>query len=293
MKQLYRNKNFSSATLLLIEQANIIIEELMADGYDLTLRQLYYQFVARDLFANEQRNYKRLSIVMSDARLAGLVDWNAIVDRTRNLEQNSHWNSVSSILRSCVHWYHRDLWADQPYRIEVWIEKQALIGVIERPCNELDVPYFACRGYMSQSEQRKAGERALANHNEFGQQTVILHLGDHDPSGVDMTRDNNDRLDMFTDYGPVIVDRIALTPKQIDKYNPPPNPAKLTDSRASGYIKQHGYESWELDALSPKVLDKLIRKHVGYYVDEDLMNKAIERQENEREILKDLADTLK
>lgn len=290
MKQTYKTKNFSEPTLYLIRQANEIIEELMADGYTLTLRQLYYQFVSRDLFENVQRNYKRLSIVMSDARLAGMVDWDAIVDRTRYLERLSHWDSVGSILYSCVQWYHRDLWETQPYRVEVWIEKQALIGIVERPCEELDVPFFACRGYVSQSEQRKAGERAIRNFNDYDQETIILHLGDHDPSGVDMTRDNSDRLDMFSGSGLITVERIALTPAQIEEYDPPPNPAKLSDSRAGGYIQEHGYNSWELDALSPRVIDALIHEHVNKYIDEEAMEEAKERQENERQVLRDLAD---
>ncbi len=289
MKHAYITKNFSASTLGVIDQANVIIGELMADGYTLTLRQLYYQFVARDLFENKQTNYDRLGRIISDARLAGFVDWDAIVDRTRELQENSHWDSVGGILRSSAHWYKRDLWADQPNRVEVWIEKQALIGIIERPCEELDVPYFACRGYVSQSEQREAGLRALRHFEDDDQYTIILHLGDHDPSGVDMTRDNNDRLEMFAGWDAVEVQRIALTPEQIAQYDPPPNPTKLTDSRAPAYIAEHGHDSWELDALSPRVLDKLIRDHVEKHMDADLMTAAIERQEEERQVLINLA----
>ena len=172
MKHAYITKNFASSTLDIINQANVIISELMADGYTLTLRQLYYQFVARDMFANKQANYDKLGRIVSDGRLAGLIDWDAIVDRTRNLESNSHWNSVGDILRSCAYGYRRDIWADQPNRVEVWIEKQALIGIIEKPCIELDVPFFACRGYVSQSEQREAGLRALRRHQDRAVRTI-------------------------------------------------------------------------------------------------------------------------
>ena len=152
----------------------------MADGYTLTLRQLYYQFVARGLFANKQLNYDRLGRIVSDARLAGHIDWDAIVDRTRNLKSNSHWGSIGQILSGCAAQYREDVWADQPYRIEVWIEKEALIGVIERPCRELDIPFFACRGYVFQSEQREAGMRALRNYEQHDQTTIILHHGHRD-----------------------------------------------------------------------------------------------------------------
>jgi len=295
MKHAYITKNFGASTLATIDQANVIIDELMADGYNLTLRQLYYQFVSRDLFENHQRNYDRLGRIVSDGRLAGLIDWDAIVDRTRNIERNPHWDSVGSILRGAAQGYRRDVWEQQPYRIEVWIEKQALTGIISKPCEELDVPYFACRGYVSQSEQREAGMRALRNWERHDQQTIILHLGDHDPSGMDMTRDNDDRLEMFTreDDGfnsLCSVRRIALNADQIAKYSPPPNPTKLSDSRAPAYCAEYGLDSWELDALSPRVLDKLIRDHINALMNDELMEEAIEQQETERQVIYRLAD---
>jgi len=86
----YKDKNFSPSTLAVIDQANEIIDEYQTDGLKLTLRQLYYQFVSRALIANKQSEYKRLGSIINDARLAGLVDWKAIEDRTRNLKRNSH-----------------------------------------------------------------------------------------------------------------------------------------------------------------------------------------------------------
>lgn len=290
MKQTYIEKSFRADSLLIIQQANEIIDEYTAEGFSLTLRQLYYQFVARDLLPNSQRSYKRLGSIINDARLAGYIDWDAIVDRTRNLKSNPHWTSPGSIIESAAYSYRRDLWAGQPYRVEVWIEKEALAGVIERPCVKLDVPYFCCRGYVSQSEQRASGVRARRNWLNNDQSTVILHLGDHDPSGVDMTRDNDDRMQLFSQCPNVTVQRIALNWDQIEQYNPPPNPAKLTDSRAQDYIQRYGRESWELDALEPRVIADLITDNVEYYMDRDLMDAAIAQQEEERELLNRLAE---
>ncbi len=291
MKQRYISKSFNAASLAMIDQANKIIEEYQAAGFDLTLRQLYYQFVARGLIPNTQRSYKRLGKIISNARLAGLTDWNAIVDRTRNLKGNSHWSSVGNIIRSCAYGYRLDVWADQPIQVEVWIEKEALIGVIEKPCMELDIPFFACRGYVSQSELRSAGVRAKDRMLLNDQETVIIHLGDHDPSGVDMTRDNDDRMRLFSeDYGVTEVVRIALNWDQIEEYTPPPNPAKTTDSRARDYIAKYGEDSWELDALEPQVIDQLIRDEVALHIDQELMNESIARQEADRAILYELAE---
>jgi hypothetical protein len=289
MKQTYIDKSFNAASLAVIEQANEIIEEYQAAGFDLTLRQLYYQFVARALIPNTQRSYKRLGKIVSNARLAGLIDWDAIVDRTRKLVENGHWNSVGDIIRSCAWGYRRDVWADQPKQVEVWIEKEALIGVIEKPCKELDIPFFACRGYVSQSELRAAGVRAKERFDRTGQYTIIIHLGDHDPSGVDMTRDNDDRMELFSESSFVEVDRIALTMDQVQLYDPPPNPAKTTDSRSREYIMMYGEDSWELDALEPQIMDRLIRDKVADIVDQDLMDTAIARQESERDVLYKLA----
>lgn len=287
----YVPRNFSAGSLAIIEQANEIIEDYQAQGFTLTLRQLYYQFVARDLLPNKQTEYKRLGSIINDARLAGLIDWEAIEDRTRNVRKNAHFDSPEDIVRAAMQQYHRDLWADQTYRPEVWIEKDALVGVIEGVCAELDVPYFACRGYSSQSEQWRAGMRA-ANHEENEQHTVILHLGDHDPSGIDMTRDNDHRLDTFCQVtgGVVTVKRLALNMDQVKKYRPPPNPAKMTDSRFGGYADKYGNKSWELDALDPAVIANLVRDAILALRDEDKYQRALTEQETEREALQAIAD---
>ena len=293
MREAFIEHNFSAKSHGLIDQADSLIGEYQQQGYKLTLRQLYYQFVARDLLPNTLRSYKRLGEVVSKARLAGLLDWSAIEDRTRNRKVNPSWNSPAELLRICSESFRYDTWKTQPIRVEVWIEKEALVGVIAGICEELDVPYFPCRGYVSQSEQWSAGKR-FSGYFEAGQDVVILHLGDHDPSGLDMTRDNQERLDLFSGglryEGAVDVRRIALNMDQVQHYRPPPNPAKMTDSRFAGYIRRYGSESWELDALEPRVLSDLIRGHVLDCRDPDRWETAIERQEEARERLRWLAE---
>ncbi len=152
------------------------------------------------------------------------------------------------------------------------MEKDALIGVVARACERQDVAYFSCRGYTSQSELWGAAQR-LERYADAGQVPVIIHLGDHDPSGIDMTRDLTARLDLFMrsdGYEPAEVRRIALNMPQVEAFQPPPNPAKVTDSRASGYIARFGASSWELDALNPEVLDALIGDEIASLRDLDL-----------------------
>ncbi len=292
MKELFVEKNFKPASLELIDQANEIITLYQGQGYTLTLRQLYYQFVARDLIDNTMRSYKRLGSVVNDARLAGMMDWEAIEDRTRNLEKNWTFTSPRAAIEQIRKQYYIDMWANQEKRVEVWIEKEALVGVIERVCRELDVPYFACRGYVSQSEQWSAGIRARRRNNKHDQRTVILHFGDHDPSGIDMTRDNHDRLKMFCGYPPPIVERIALNMDQIEQYGPPPNPAKMTDSRFEGYAAQYGEDSWELDALEPRVIEQLIRDHVDNHRDMDLWQEKEDQLDEEETVLDTIIEGL-
>lgn len=281
----YLAKNFRPHSRAIINLANEIIEEYQGQGYDLTLRQLYYQFVARDLISNTQKDYHNLGTIISNARLAGLIDWKAIIDRTRSTVSNSHWADPQEIIEACADSYRIDTRTTQDSYVEVWVEKEALAGVIEKTCRRLDVLSFACRGYVSQSAMWEAAQR-IGNQEESGKAATILHLGDHDPSGIDMTRDIQDRLCLFGSQ--VIVDRIALTMEQIEQYSPPPNPAKLTDSRCSNYIAEYGSESWELDALEPTVLDKLIASHVTELTNNTAIKSRLRQQEKDRKNLRQI-----
>lgn len=286
----YEPKRFNKTHEGIIQIANGIIDEYAQAGFALTLRQLFYQFVARDYLPNQQRYYKMLGGIINDARLAGRIDWLAIEDRTRNLRVNPHWDSPSEIVEAAAKQYEIDKWAYQDKRVEVWIEKDALIGVIEGVCRRWDVPFFSCRGYVSQSEQWRAAMR-MREHEKNGQDTILLHLGDHDPSGMDMTRDISERLnETFAAY--CDVRRLALNMDQIQELGPPPNPAKVTDSRAPGYIRRYGDDSWELDALDPRTIERLIDSEIESLVDHDLWQEAVDRENDERERLQVICQQL-
>ncbi|ALG75175.1 hypothetical protein VY88_27115 [Azospirillum thiophilum] len=289
-REAFVQKRFSAKNEEVILQANDIIADYQRQGFTLTLRQLYYQFVARALIPNTMQSYKRLGQIVNDGRMAGLIDWEAIEDRTRNLQRVSTWTDPESIIDACASQFRVDRWADQPAHVEVWIEKEALVGVIEPVCTDFYVPFFACRGYTSQSEQWRAGRRLRQKHRD-GKRVVVLHLGDHDPSGLDMTRDNGDRLGLFAgDADMIEIRRLALNMDQVRRYRPPPNPAKEADSRFADYIKRHGDQSWELDALDPTVIDKLIRDQIDGLIDGDAWEAAIAREDEYRAQLERTAD---
>lgn len=292
MKICYQDKTFRTKSVEMINLCNQIIEEFSAQGFELTLRQLYYQLVARDVIPNNEKSYDNIGSLISDARLAGLIDWEAIVDRTRFLRSLSHWDQPSEVIEAGAAQFNVDCWADQPKRLEVWVEKDALVEVVGKIARQFDVPFFSCRGYTSQSEMYGAAQR-LVNYQKAGQSVLIIHLGDHDPSGLDMSRDIEDRLKMFCEYhdAPDIeLKRLALNKSQINSYKPPPNPAKLTDCRAQKYIALHGNQSWELDALNPKVIADMIRAEINKHVDKELFEKAHARQQQARAELQRLAD---
>lgn len=281
-KRKYKDIRFQAKSLDTIDKVNSIVAEYEAQGYELTLRQVYYQLVARGFIPNNERSYKNLGNLINDGRLAGLIDWYAIVDRTRNLRGNSHWDRPEDVIDSARYSYMLDRWENQPNYVEVWVEKDALIGIVSQICRELDVPHFSCRGYTSQSEMWSAAQQFI--RQDYRESRTIIHLGDHDPSGIDMTRDIQERMDMFG--ADVFVKRVALTMEQIETFCPPPNPTKLSDARASGYIREYGHECWELDALEPKVITSLIRNEVTALLDTDLLSEIERREKTDKTNIK-------
>ena len=293
----YRKYNPQAEARWLIAQSLEVLEDFMAQGFNLTLRQLYYQLVAQDLIANNQKSYDRLGDVISRAREAGMVDWNHIEDRTRTPQSHPHWRDASHFLRQAAPQFKLDLWDGQPVRVLVFVEKQALEEVIQQAASPLDCTYFANKGYLSSSSAWQVAHDIILKTNthakldaEEGRGTaidrwVILHLGDHDPSGLDMTRDIQERLDLYSSgyteeledgginewHTPVInVERIALNMDQIEEFAPPPNPAKQTDSRYPDYVRETGCtDSWELDAIKPAVLVQLIQDSINEVLEDE------------------------
>jgi hypothetical protein len=279
----------SGSSLVKLAKMVVIINEFQAKGFTMTLRQAYYQMVARGFIPNSQREYKNLGNLLNKARLAGLVDWNAIEDRTRSLRGTSTWEKPADVVRSAHYSFHIDLWKRQPYRVEVWVEKEALASVVQRTASRNQCDFFACKGYGSQSEYYVAAQRLRQYKELDGQWPVIIHLGDHDPSGIDMTRDIIDRLRLMSG-GKIQIQRIALNMDQVRRYSPPPNPAKLTDSRVGGYMVKFGNQSWELDALPPDTLDTLIQGEINNWKDDDLWDEDVAREKDLKKTLKAISD---
>lgn len=280
----YKEIKFAPASWARIKIANEIIKDFRAQGYTLTLRQLYYQFVAKDLIPNSERSYNSLGGLMTNARMAGEVSWYALEDRSRTHNSWSFEEEETEALAGVEYGLRWDYWARQDYYVEAWIEKEALGDVLAKACNPYRVPYMSCKGYMSSSACWQGGQRFKAME-EAGKKCILLHLGDHDPSGMDMTRDNGERVDMFAHYAGVEIRRLALNMDQIDEHRPPPNPAKVTDSRARDYIERYGSSSWELDALNPATITGLIHDELKTLIKPDEWEACRADEENARKQL--------
>ncbi|KVL50466.1 hypothetical protein WT49_11275 [Burkholderia territorii] len=239
---------------------------------------MYYQLVARDIIPNNLQEYKRAASIINDGKLAGLIDWDMLEDRTRAFIRRSRWTSPTSIIDACANQYHQDLWIGQSRRVFVIVEKEALVGVLERVCHRYDTPLLAARGYPSSTVLREFALSDIIPAMREGQRGLILHLGDHDPSGIDMTRDLLERLRMFGGHS-FELKRIALNMAQVEELDPPENPAKSSDARFKSYLDQYGESSWELDALPPQYLDQLVSSHIDAVIDRgawDVNKKIIE-----------------
>ena len=285
MKERFRDKlRLNKSNTEQLEVINGIIEEYAEEGYTLTLRQLYYQLVSRDIIPNEQKQYAKLSTLLVKGRMAGFVDWDAIEDRIRVPHLPYSVDDIEDAIRDTIDQYRLNRQEGQEVYIELWVEKDALSGVLKRVTEKYHINLMVNRGYSSCSAMHDAYNRLKRQERE-GKETYILYLGDHDPSGLDMIRDIKERLEEFG-VNPT-VKQIGLTMKQIKKYNPPNNPAKITDPRAKWYLQEHGNKSWEVDALNPQVLNKLAEDNIKKLIDMDLFNQQIEKEEQDKNKLED------
>lgn len=318
----FRNTKFRPESKARIREMRSIVAEYEAQGLRLTARQLYYQFVARDLIRNVPAEYKKLTALLTNARYAGLIDWDSIEDRGRMPDRPTEFDGLHQLTNAAVRSYRLPRWKDQPQYVELWVEKQALAGVLAPLAREFHVTLMVNKGYssasamyesanrimeatgwkssynevlawhrdnvdsMSEVEQDRALDGRLEKMYSSLKPATVFYLGDHDPSGEDMVRDIRTRLVEFhRQLAKIEVKKIALTTDQIEEYDPPPNPAKITDPRARAYIAKHGDQSWEVDALPPDVLARLIREAFEAVIDREKLDEVLAREERDKKAL--------
>jgi len=289
MKIKYRDIHLSKANLIRLGEVNAIIVSYQKQGYRLTLRQLYYQLVSRDVISNNVKEYGKLSTLLKEGRMAGIVDWDAIEDRLRQPDRPPCWDSPEQIVDACISQYRVDRMQGQPTYMEVWVEKDALSGVLKRVTKKYGINIVVNRGYSSATAMHDAHIRFEDEIAKIGASEIkVIYVGDFDPSGMDMIRDIADRIAEFNGNYDFSISPIALTWEQIETHEPPPNPAKITDPRAKAYIEKHGESSWEVDALPPEVLDRLLDNAIQAEIDsfqfEEMMKLEIEHTDKLRNL---------
>ena len=286
----FRKAKISKKNLERLDIVNDIIVEYQNDGYVLTLRQLYYQLVSRDIIPNIQSEYAKLSTLIKEGRMSGIIDWDAIEDRLRQPYTPATFNNIQDVLDAVLYSYKLNRQEGQEKYMEVWVEKDALSGVLKQITSKYHIPILVNRGYSSASAMFDSFLR-FRDAYENEQEIKIFYLGDFDPSGLDMIRDIRSRImEFFIGFYDVLdidftfkIVPIALTKKQIEFYNPPPNPTKITDPRAKSFIEEHGDTSWEVDALKPETLNNLLEQILLDNMDIDKYNKILDKEQIDKD----------
>jgi len=266
---------------------NTVNEVLKQYDMQVTLRQIYYRLISDPylLFANTRSNYNYLSKILVKAREEGEINESRIIDSTRKtiggdygFEGMEHF--LKYIVRDFLNspgTYRRKMWENQDIYPLVWVEKDALSRVVSIKANDFSVITAPSRGYSSYSYIKD-----IISDLPEGKQIIVLHFGDHDPSGIDMTRDLQDRFNKYAPELNIEVQRIALTIDQVKNYKLAPNPTKLADPRSRNYVQQFGNKCWELDAIKPDVLQDIVKNVIQEQIDVGKWNETVRLVEEEK-----------
>lgn len=264
----------TTETLEIVEQA----KELLAALGVMTLRHLYYLLISAGTIENSMRSYQALVRIISDARRRGEIDYGSLVDGTRNTVKPSSWSGLADFSDTVREAYRKDLWQEQEEYIELWCEKDAIVGVIDGITREYDVCIRPLRGYSSLTFIHHAAGQL----NQIEKPITVYYLGDHDPSGYDIERSAKESLHSMLETE-VRWTRLAITKFDIKDYDLIPLPAKPHDTRYKAFVREYGTEAVELDALPPDVLRMRVRQEIEDHINMPAWKKLQEIEELERE----------
>lgn len=245
-----------------IERLKLAIYNVVWELQPMTVRQVFYQLVSRGAISKTEAEYKStVCRLLVDMRRNGELPYHWIADNTRWMRKQDSYSSLGEMLEAQQHYYRRAVWGNQDAYVEIWLEKDALSGVLYNVTNEWDVPLMVTRGYPSVSFIHEA---ALAIQNQ-GKPAYLYYFGDRDPSGVDIDRFVEKQIREITPEVELHFTRVAVLPEQIDEYDLPTRPTKKTDSRS----KSFDGESVEVDAIAPDVLRQLCEDCITQHLDRE------------------------
>jgi hypothetical protein len=251
---------------------------VLGEHHPMTVRQVYYQLVSRQVLENRRSQYQALSRLLVSARLEGTIPWRWLEDRIRRPRSVSMWDGLEDFAEAARRVYRRNVWESQRQYLEVWLEKDALSGIFEEVLEEYGVTLNVGRGYDGWDSIHNAAGRFLGLEG-----ATILYFGDFDPSGEDMVRSLRERLGEL-EAKPKII-KCALTLEDVRRYNLPPDFTKTTDSRRVAFVARYGDLSVELDALPLEVLSERVVTEVEARMDLDALAEVREAEEQDRELL--------
>lgn len=265
----------------------IAAREILVEFNPMTVRQLYYQLVSQQVIDNNRAQYQLVSRLMVEARKSGDVPWEYIEDRLRRPREVSMWHGLSDFAETVRRAYRRDVWPTQPRYVEVWLEKDALSGIFEDVLRPYGVTLCVGRGYDGWDSIHNAADRYQYHGSRCDSGEVsVLYFGDFDPSGEDMVRSLEERLNFFEVWPDLR--KVALTYDDIQRYQLPPDPTKASDSRSVAHVAKWGDLAVELDALPPDVLRDRIKTEVEAILDLETLQVCRQVETEERQKIVDL-----
>jgi len=250
---------------------------IVEDMRPMTVRQVFYQATVRGIVEKTERGYDKVQIALANMRRVREMPYDWIVDFTRWQRKPRTFRDVSHALQETSRFYRKDLWAAAESYVEIWLEKDALAGVLLPVTSKYDVPLMVARGYASLSFLSEAAEYMESEDRPV----FIYHLGDFDPSGVDAGRKIERTLRELAPTAEIYFERIAVTPEQIEHLELPTRPTKQTDSRAKGF----GDISVELDAIDPNALRAMVNETIEHHLPEHEYRILMVAEESERQII--------
>jgi len=262
---------------------NSAIVQVLEEIQPATVRQCYYQLVSRGKIAKTEQEYKTVVRLLGNLRREGFVPFDWIADNTRWMRKPDSYRGIGHLLRDTAALYRRDLWQNQSEYVEIWLEKDALSGVLYDVTAEYDVPLMVTRGYPSLTFLHASAESIAAEDKP----AHLYYFGDFDPSGLDIPRKVEATIREFAPTANIEFERVAVTEAQIRHMALPTRPTKKTDSRS----KDFGDESVEVDAIPPATLRAMVEKRITSHIDQKALSVLRASEQSEREWLGKLATT--
>lgn len=261
------------------------IVDVLSEIQPATVRQVYYQLVGRGVIAKTEAEYKSTVVrLLTVMRREQEIPFGWIADNTRWMRKPPSFSSLGDMLVESQRLYRRALWDNQDAYVEIWLEKDALSGVLYEETAQFDVPLMVTRGYPSISYLYEAAEAV----SECGKPAFLYYFGDYDPSGCDITRAVEAGIREFAPSAELHFQRVAVTREQIDEWKLPTRPTKTSDSRS----RQFDGESVEVDAVPPATLRALVRGCIERHIDRWRLMQMRRVEAQERETLKRIAGAM-